>query len=242
MKIDVVCVSRDGPSREWMDRNLQRLPVNKLIIERSTPLLEARWRAIQRVETEWFLFLDDDVLLCDGWFEEALKYMRDERVGAIQGREFIYGFGEKWDSALNRFRWSKPDREYRLGDRGTCVNTLIRTEAVKDWNPPCLNLNAYEDFLITQHVIGKGYKWLDVRLPSWHRRGWKKHFTAALRDMHAMKQVEPLNRRILWLLKFCIAAILHLISPKPNFRSYGFRLRILLVYQNIACILGVLFT
>jgi hypothetical protein len=236
MKIDVICVSKNGPSQGWVEWNLRLLPVNKLIVERSAPLLEARWRAIQRVETEWFLFLDDDVLLCDGWFEEALKYMRDECVGAIQGREFIYGFGEKWDSALNRFRWSKPDREYRLGDRGTCVNTLIRTEAVKDWNPPRLNLNAYEDFLITQHVLKRGYKWLDVRLPSWHRRGWRKHFMAAVRDMRGLKQVEPMSRKAAWFAKFCMAAILHLLSPRM-----GARVKVILIYQNVACILGMLF-
>ncbi|MEM2931139.1 MAG: glycosyltransferase family A protein [Thermoproteota archaeon] len=241
-RIDVVCVTRNGPNPAWL-RNLDRLPVNKLIVERSSPLLAARRRALDKVSTEWFLWLDDDVYLCDGWMREAVKHVRRD-VGAIQGREWLHGFGEKWDLAVNRFRWSKPAVEYEPGHRGTLVNTLMRMEAVRDWDPPDLELYAYEDYLITQHVLSRGYRWLDVKLPSWHTRTWVKHFTAAIRDMRALKQVEPARSKAKRMVKLLLSTVFALIpfsAKRLGTVKMGIRVRVFLLYQNISCILGLMF-
>lgn len=242
-RVDVICVTKgDLPPLPWL-RNLARLPVNRLIVENSSPLLAARWRAIKRVETEWFLFLDDDVALDDGWWDEAQKRM-GPGVGAIQTRERLYGFGERWDMAINAFRQSKPEIAYGPRARGTCVATLIRTEAIRDWNPPDLDLDAYEDYLITQHIISRGWKWIDARLPAWHRRTWRKHFSAAIRDMRGLKRVESGRSQAERMFKLCLAIFLALLPiPRlpPRFGGMrGVRIRVFLIWQNIACIIGLL--
>ena len=57
MKVDVVCVTKNKLPNWWM-KNLELVPVNNLIIERSKPLGQARMKAIQKVTTDWFLFID----------------------------------------------------------------------------------------------------------------------------------------------------------------------------------------
>src|SRR3972149_8788416 len=46
----------------------------------------ARQLALDKVETEWFMFVDSDVILCDGWFAKAAILVK-ENVGAIWGIE-----------------------------------------------------------------------------------------------------------------------------------------------------------
>jgi glycosyltransferase involved in cell wall biosynthesis len=43
---------------------------------------KARQRGLQEVSTEWFMFVDSDVILCDDWFEKAGRYVGKD-VGAI---------------------------------------------------------------------------------------------------------------------------------------------------------------
>ena len=46
----------------------------------------ARQTAIQMVKSDWFMFVDSDVILSKNWFAEAKKLVKDD-VGAIWGIE-----------------------------------------------------------------------------------------------------------------------------------------------------------
>ena len=37
----------------------------------------AREKGIQQVKTDWFMFVDSDVVVCKNWYEKALKHMED---------------------------------------------------------------------------------------------------------------------------------------------------------------------
>jgi hypothetical protein len=234
-KIDVVCVSKTLPSKEW-EKNLDLLPVHNLIVETSKPLAEARAKAIRKVGTPWFLFIDDDVLLCPDWFNLAVSHITD-KVAAVQGREWIYGIGDKWENEINAFRWDKPNRALLPGDRGTTVNTLLRTDVVADWKPPAVKLSAYEDYLLTQHVLSKGFSWLDVKLPSWHLRRWLKVFTAARRDMRAFVKITDSRQQIKKAIKLFGAAALW--SLEATYTPRNRRLRAYMVYQDLGCLVGM---
>ncbi len=237
-KIDVVCVTKDNPP-EWWYQNLKVLPVNKLILERSYPLSEARMKGIQKVETEWLLFLDDDVQLCPNWFSEASKFLLP-KVGAVSGRELIYGMGKKVEVELNRRRLREPNHYLKKGNRGTTVNTLLRTDVVRDWRPS-LSVSAMEDYLLTQHVLAKGYGWLDVKLPSWHTRTWRKAFTAGYRDAKAMKQVYSRRQKIGRVKDHLYSMSLSMILI-PCCPWYGQkRARAFMFFQDISCLGGLLF-
>ena len=114
MKVDVVVLTKNSEEtlRECLEAIYKNVPINRLIVVdgystdstidiinefnkkyRNVLLIsekgtrgKARQTAIGMIQTEWFVFVDSDVLLCDKWFERAEKYIEDD-VGAVWGIE-----------------------------------------------------------------------------------------------------------------------------------------------------------
>jgi glycosyltransferase involved in cell wall biosynthesis len=113
----------------------------------------ARQEGMRRVSTEWFMFVDSDVILGKDWVKKAEKYVKSE-VGAVWGvnLDIIPNFKDKrilkLQSLIARQCFSL---------RGGMHDTLIRREAVKDINIP-EELHAYEDAYIINWIKGQGYK------------------------------------------------------------------------------------
>ena len=64
MIVDVCIVTKNPEKVLGLIEKLRKSSfVNKIIIETSIPLGLARMRAIRKVSTEWFLFLDDDIII-----------------------------------------------------------------------------------------------------------------------------------------------------------------------------------
>jgi glycosyltransferase involved in cell wall biosynthesis len=118
----------------------------------------ARQKAIQLVKSDWFMFVDSDVILSKNWFAEAEKLVKDD-VGAIWGIEI-------W-SVL---RGSKLLRLFErvtikiFEKRGGTHDTLIRRKTVEDIKIP-YQLHTYEDGYIKDWIDKKGYKVLAVYEP-----------------------------------------------------------------------------
>ena len=104
--------------------------------ERTLP--ESREFLMDKIETDWFLFLDDDVWLR----EDTLSQLHDSiapSVGAVQVRKACHEDAQNGD-------WSK----WR-NVRGTTFATLIRTECVADCTIPP-EITQLEDEYIRQHI------------------------------------------------------------------------------------------
>ena len=118
----------------------------------------ARQTAIRLVKSDWFMFVDSDVILSKNWFAEAEKLVKDD-VGAIWGIEI-------W-SVL---RGSKLLRLFErvtikiFEKRGGTHDTLIRRKTVEDIKIP-YQLHTYEDGYIKDWIDKKGYKVLGVYEP-----------------------------------------------------------------------------
>jgi glycosyltransferase involved in cell wall biosynthesis len=112
----------------------------------------ARQKCIDNVETEWFAFVDSDVVLCPSWFERALKYIKED-VGAIWGvnLDVIPNFKGKFFYNL----LCHVSREC-FEIRGGTHDTLIRRDAVKGIRIPP-DLRSFEDAYIIDW-IKKGYE------------------------------------------------------------------------------------
>lgn len=132
---------------------------NAIVISSNSLRGKARELGIKYVKTEWFVFVDDDVILCNGWFNKAKKYI-DDRVGLIWGWDRIAN-----PHARNRMKimyYFRKMSEYDLMKknfihRGGLHDTLIRTELVKNIKIPS-NLHVYEDWYIKNYIERKGYK------------------------------------------------------------------------------------
>jgi glycosyltransferase involved in cell wall biosynthesis len=174
MKVDIVVVSKHPVTAT---RNLWicdgGIPINKVIVETSTPLAKARQRAIRRVSTDWFVFLDDDIILPDDWWALCSQYMWHDS-GAVQGTTIPLGLGVLCDEAYERRNQTLPNGQCLDGNsRLYTHNTLIRTDAVRDWNPPA-DLEAYEDYDLMCHIQRKGYRCFVVKTQTYHLYSWNK--------------------------------------------------------------------
>jgi len=111
----------------------------------------ARQKGIIAVQTEWFMFLDSDVVLCNDWFKKAIKNI-EPHVGAIWGIEV-------WSTIKNhktlKLFLIVTSKIFEI--RGGTHDTLIRSKLVKDIKIPN-KLHVFEDTYIKNHINKKGYK------------------------------------------------------------------------------------
>jgi glycosyltransferase involved in cell wall biosynthesis len=122
----------------------------KVVYDRGTRAT-ARQRGILQVRTEWFMFVDSDVVLCGNWYQKAIKHV-DRNVGAVWGIEVWSTIQNQ--ATLKMFLWITR-RIFEL--RGGTHDTLIRTDLVEDIKIP-ENLHVFEDAYIKDWINKKGYK------------------------------------------------------------------------------------
>jgi glycosyltransferase involved in cell wall biosynthesis len=126
---------------------------NIQIITDDSSRAKARERGIKEVETEWFMFVDSDVILCKDWYKKIQKYIKDD-VGAIWGLNIDIIPNMKNKFFLKTLMLVAREC-FKL--RGGMHDTLIRRELVKDIKIP-EELHAYEDLYIINWIKKKGYR------------------------------------------------------------------------------------
>jgi len=99
---------------------------------------------IRKVSTEWFFFIDSDVIVNEPWLNKLLSF-RDKRTGAIQG------------FALPQNFLLREIRKRKIPERGYTSNTLIRKESVEGIRLP--NISRGEDDLIKKYIESRGFMW-----------------------------------------------------------------------------------
>ncbi|HII85184.1 TPA: glycosyltransferase family 2 protein [Candidatus Bathyarchaeota archaeon] len=178
-RVDVVVITKD--SERMLERCLnsvfETVPVNRLIVvdgystDRTMDILSgfqkkhknilvvkdrgtrgsARLKGIRLVETDWFLFVDSDVTLCDDWFKKALSHVNGD-VGAVWGIEI-------WDGIQNSILLGLflqiTRRIFEI--RGGTHDLLVRHDAVKDIDIP-KTLHVFEDAFIAEWIVKKGFQ------------------------------------------------------------------------------------
>lgn len=141
---------------------------NVVVIQDGGTRGSARQKGIEVVETEWFMFVDSDVTLCDGWFEKAKRLIRED-VGAIWGLDY---WSILRNSFTNKVILSMVAKGFEY--RGGMHDLLVRYEAIRDIKIPH-HLHRYEDAYVKDWIINKGYKvvvsydpyCIHYRTPAW---------------------------------------------------------------------------
>ncbi|WP_309492142.1 glycosyltransferase family 2 protein [Candidatus Hecatella orcuttiae] len=187
MSVDVVMVVKNGSPhlRECLNSLYANVPVNKLIVvdggsedgtlsivrrySRTLILNDdggtratARQKGIESVETDWFMFLDSDVILSPNWFARVSPYMSIPSIGAVQGVDLpLCDEVQIFNRSVSRI-W-KNTQPFNLGlpvVKGIFTgDTLIRREAVAGIRIPPY-LHVYEDRYIRSYIEKRGYKWV----------------------------------------------------------------------------------
>ena len=141
--------SSDG-TRDLVDAMLRDGKID-IIYPENLGLAFARELAIEVVDTEWFVFVDGDVELTSTWAEEMEKhfnYLQAFNPGMICG--YLYRNEEQ-----AKYLYDTAKRK-QVTDRVYTHNTIVSTRGAKDWYPP-EGINAYEDYLLTQYLLERGY-------------------------------------------------------------------------------------
>ena len=185
-KVDVVILTKNSERmlKECLASVYKNIPVNNLVVvdgysvDSTLKILEqfqkkygnvvliqdggtrgrARQKAISRVGTDWFMFVDSDVILSDGWFEKAKELMKKD-VGAIWGMEI-------W-SAIKEMRILGLFERVNMKifqERGGTHDLLVRRKAIEEISIPP-HLHTYEDAYIKSWIRKKGYEVVAVYEP-----------------------------------------------------------------------------
>lgn len=141
-----------------VEKVLEIFPEAKVVYSREN-LGRARKLGIDVVDTPFFAFIDDDVLLLKGWYGYTKGLMADN-VGVVScyahdKTPLTRGLYEH----ATRPRLVVSSRKNIDFQRGFTYAALVRREAVAGWNPDRM-LSAGEDHEILRRVVGKGFLWL----------------------------------------------------------------------------------
>ncbi len=165
-------------------------------------LSTARRLLLQKADTELVLFVDDDI----EFGPEHVGILLDRigpGVGAVESNPQIPGFPVKRSERVTR---------------GWTGFTLLRSEVVKDWNPP--PLRRFEDEHLRRHVLRKGYKWvraLDcVVVHRAEERGVPGPLRLHFEDGYFAWKVLPLRSRV-WMI---VKTPLFLRHGTPRFKAH----------------------
>jgi glycosyltransferase involved in cell wall biosynthesis len=178
-EVDVVMLTKNSERllSKCLESVYENVPVNRLIVvdafstDRTKTMLnefskrygnvkiindkgsrgEARQRGMQEVGTDWFMFVDSDIVLCKDWFRKASKHVQED-VGAIWGVD-IPGDVES-QFMIKVLQWMEA-RVFNI--RGGTHDILIRHDSVKDIKIPT-ELHTLEDAYIKNWITSKKYR------------------------------------------------------------------------------------
>ncbi len=229
-KLDVLIVTKNPELSEKFHSmiNESEIPTNRIIVETSKPLGPARDRAIQKVTTERFVWLDDDVWLPKGWYSSLMKYWTSEKIGWLEG--LALPSSPKWYADWSNYTFEKNQRTVqKLGYNERSFNccAVVVTEALSDWHypqGPYLGFGS-EDLLMSNHVTRKGYERWRVPLRAEHRLNYTgsiwNHISSGSKGLGSLKENHKLSigmkYAVTCLGSGCLAAV-HTKNPEiiPN--------------------------
>jgi len=159
--VDVLVPSLKGLRSDFVHHLRNRIPVHCLLTSSVVGPARARQELMERVDTDWFVFVDDDVKLRPDWWS-TVGGMVGPDVGGVEGL-WSYLAGDKkvddYTRAMARLSRILRQESWRDRiDRAFTGDTLVRTEAVKNIRMP--NIPVWEDEYIRRWVERNGFRWL----------------------------------------------------------------------------------
>jgi glycosyltransferase involved in cell wall biosynthesis len=145
-------------SDETVAKVLEVFPKAK-VVRSMENLGRARKLGIDIVDTPFFAFIDDDILLSKGWYEYTKGLMGD-RIGAVacyaKTKNPLFRGLHEYATRPRLVVSSKGNMD---SQRGFTYAALMRKEACTTWKPD-KTLAACEDHEILRHVVQRGFLWL----------------------------------------------------------------------------------
>lgn len=125
--------------------------------------------ALKHVKTEFFISIEQDVLLSHKWWNVIPDYMKDEKVAVAQGIELSTNKAERALEKLKVKRLNRIPFEERSKMWSSIGNNIYRTNIIKKLgfvDDPIAMASFYKK------VISHGFKWItDINVISTHLHG-----------------------------------------------------------------------
>jgi glycosyltransferase involved in cell wall biosynthesis len=133
---------------------------NASVYQTDANLAYARKIGIGQVDTRYFAFIESDIEVYEGWFTETMSLIKsNQQIGVVQGFTRYYPSYMDKQRVFDLNHRKKPTRE--ITERGFAHDVVVNTELVRDFNPSTAT-HSWGDYLMTQHIIRKGYKWQET--------------------------------------------------------------------------------
>lgn len=191
----------------------------------------ARQIGIDAVETDWFVFMDSDVILRSGWFQNIWKHTNRAGVGAIQGATYQRRESkiQDFDYAMRKIRGFLGGITYKPflepEHRGFTGDILIKTELVRDIQIPKI-LHFWEDHYIKKWIENKGFLWLRAYDAMCDHMMINRSPKPAIHASYVGYTIGFVNvKRSILALCTIIPKILLALCIRPNLRMAVFQLR-----------------
>ncbi len=160
-RVDVLVPSLKVLSDEFVEHVRTRIPVHCILTSSVIGPARARQELMERVDTDWYVFVDDDVKLRTNWWPTVTGMIRPD-VGGVEGL-WSYLAGDKrvddYTRAMARLGGVLRKESWRDRiDRAFTGDTLVRTEAVRNIHMP--NMPVWEDEYIRRWVEKNSFRWL----------------------------------------------------------------------------------
>lgn len=152
MKVDVLTPTIRGFKPPTLDPVLKDVVCHWRTSDKS-PLSYARRDLLRESDTEWSLFIDDDV----GWSPDGIVRLVNTHLGNNIGALETQVFDDPQGPSSERVRRGVHFNTERV-TRGWTGFTLVRSSECKDWDPP--PINTFEDESLRRFLMKKGLRWI----------------------------------------------------------------------------------
>jgi glycosyltransferase involved in cell wall biosynthesis len=128
------------------------------VLTDTTSLGSARMTGISSSRADFIIFIDDDIIIHEGFMEKLMQFMDDD-TGAVQGAPLPIEPGQR---KRTREKWENLTRKkgffiLKSGERGYTNCTIIKRDLIS--NVQIADLNSFEDWVIANLVLKRGYSW-----------------------------------------------------------------------------------
>lgn len=190
MRFDICIPTKDRNKLNLDKMNVDIIEYNKIHTSEVKGLANARNELMSKVETEWFLFIDDDIEINKKWWGIISEYTKNPKVGAVSGlgcpNSFILKIIRK---TLLKIRGNKLQR-------GFTSNTLIRKKAVE--GIILKREGRLEDMELQEKVRANGYLWiLDSKAECRHLKSSRTVLKEAFGDFKTLVRENGLKGALL---------------------------------------------
>jgi glycosyltransferase involved in cell wall biosynthesis len=217
----------DGGSTDETLEYLKGIPRTLIVNDPNGTRATARQKGLDQVRTEVFAFVDSDIVLPSGWYDEILQSLGDDVGG-------VCGFAMPVERHLRNL-YKSMAALYRTGSisglaRYGLLNTsaaLMRKSSVKGISIP-REFHALDDYFIGTYIKSRGYKVMSLASPiCYHFREHDISGSACATDGYLMKKYGIRSLRYLASRAFVRAPIefLWTLGYAQDFHAASLRLR-----------------